>query len=406
MTDEVGLLVLRDNYLQTQALTVADAQAPELLSVHTRCIQILEKSGLLNRTVEYLPDDAEIAERQRLGKGLTRPELAVLLAYAKIWLYHKILDSHLPDDPALQQDVDDYFPKPLRSAYAKDIAQHQLRREIAATVLTNDIVNRNGIRIVLMMTEHGNPESVARAYLLARNAFVLSEVWADIEALDNKVPASVQTRMLLTMQQSVTQVMWRLLSDREALERLQPSIETNRKGLLQLGEWLTKRPSALDPTTRATTDWLSLGVPPDLAQRMTSIPILVTAIDLIGLAAKHTMRVTDMASIFFDFEKRLEINWLSRLGSQSAMQTPWQREATASALTELADNHRRLTAQLASRKAKGKDGGKAQDVASWATHHAAKLASYDAMLVEWRAAGSVDLAMLLLANEKLGALSA
>ena len=173
MTDEVGHLVLRDNYLQTQALTVAEAKAADCLTEHVRCMQVLEKAGLLNRAVEYLPSDAEIAERQREGKGLMRPELAVLLAYAKIWLYQKILDSDLPDDPALQQDVDAYFPAALRKSYAKDIAQHQLRCEIAATVVTNDIVNHAGIRIILSVADH-DVESVVRAYLLAREIFRLA----------------------------------------------------------------------------------------------------------------------------------------------------------------------------------------------------------------------------------------
>jgi len=397
MTDEVGLLVLRDNYLQTQVLTLAELRAPESLPGHVRCMQILEKSGLLNRAVEYLPDDAEIAERQRLGKGLTRPELAVLLAYAKIWIYHKILDSDLPDEAVLQKDVDDYFPKPLRVAYAKDIAQHQLRREIAATVLTNDIVNRAGIRIILTMSENGDPESVARAYILARDAFALSGIWTDIEALDNKVPAATQARLLAVIHNALIQAMGRLLTHREELEHLSTSIDSNRKGLSQLGEWLARHGGA-----STGTEAFAQSVPADLIQRVTLFPVLVGALDMISLAAKNKMKVGDLAAIFFGFEKRLEIGWLSRLPVPATPHTPWQREAAMAALEELAQNHRRLTAQLAAKKAKGKS----LDISHWAAQNAAKLERYDAMLTEWRAAGVVDLAMLLLANEKLSALSA
>jgi glutamate dehydrogenase len=403
MTDEVGHLVLRDNYLQTEALSLSEARAPDTLSIHVRCMQMLEKSGLLNRAVEYMPDDAEISARQKLGKGLTRPELAVLLAYAKIWIYHKILDSDLPDDPALMGDVVDYFPAALRKSYADDIAHHQLRREIAATVVTNDIVNRTGIRIILAMAERGNPAVVTRAYLLARAAFALPEIWAGIEALDNKVPAATQTRMLLVVHTATLRAMDRLIVEREQLAKLSVAIEASRKGLAQLGDWMRTHAHALDANVRRVeTDWRAEGVPDDLARRVALFPVLVSAFGLTMLAAKTKVPIGDLAAIFFDFEKRLEIGWLGRLTSQSVAQTPWQREAAAAALEELASNHRRLTAQLAARK----DKSKAQNVAHWAAQNAPALERYDAMLTEWRAVGAVDLAMLLLANETLSALSA
>jgi glutamate dehydrogenase len=402
MTDEVGQLVLRDNYLQTQALSLSEVQAPELLSTHVRCMQILEKSGLLNRAVEFLPDDAEIAERQRLGKGLTRPELAVLLAYAKIWIYQKVLDSDLPDDPALRQDVTDYFPKALRQAYAGDIAQHQLRREIAATMVTNDIVNRTGIRIIQIMAERGSPETVTRAYLLARDAFALPEIWAGIEALDNKIHASTQIRMLMTVYAALAPAMERLIGERDQLTNLSAAIDVNRKGLAQLRDWLAAHIEEPEPNAhRIEMDWRAEGVPADLARRTALFPVLVSAFGLTALAEKNKSRVAALAAIFFGFEKRLEISWLSRL-TLSAAQTPWQREAAAVALENLAANHRRLTAQLAAKKAK--EGGKA-DIAQWELRHKAALKHYDTMLAEWRAVGAVDLAMLLLANERLSALS-
>ena len=366
-------------------------------------MQMLEKSGLLNRAVEYMPDDAEIASRQKLGKGLTRPELAVLLAYAKIWIYQKILDSDLPDDPALMPDIVDYFPEALHGTYADDIAHHQLKREIAATVVTNDIVNRTGIRIVLAMSERADPATVTRAYLLARAAFALPDIWTGIESLDNKVRAATQIRMLLVIHAALARAMDRLIVEREQLAHLSAAIEASRKGLAQLSDWLRTHAHALDVNARrAEMDWRAEGVPDDLARRVALFPVLVSAFGLTLLAAKTKVPIGDLAAIFFDFEKRLEIAWLARLASQTAAQTPWQREAAATALEELAANHRRLTAELASRKTQGKK----CDVAGWAAQNAAALERYDAMLAEWRAVGAVDLAMLLLANERLSALSA
>ena len=403
MTDEVGHLVLRDNYLQTQILTLSEIHSAESLSMHVRCMQFLEKTGLLNRAVEFLPDDSEIAERHRQGKGLTRPELAVLLSYVKIWLYQKLIDSALPDEPALQSDVEEYFPKALRKAYAKDIAQHQLRREIAATVLTNDLVNRTGIRIVVTMAEHADPENVARAYLLARNAFALPDFWASIEQLDNKLPAETQNRLLLTTRNALHAAMEKLLCDRDALSNLTPAIAAKRKGVAQLSDWLTRNTDILDASVlHAESQWRTAGVSVDVARQAATFPILVEAVDLIKLADKTKTPVGDLAALYFGFEKRLGIGWLNKPASSLATQTPWQRAATSSALRVLAANHHRLTAQLASRKAKGK----MPDVTLWATQNAAKLERYDTLIAEGRAAGTVDLAMLLLANERLGAMSA
>ncbi|MEQ1653768.1 MAG: NAD-glutamate dehydrogenase domain-containing protein, partial [Hyphomicrobium sp.] len=190
MTDDVAALVLRDNYLQTQALSATEAQATELLGVHGRAMRMLERSGLLNRRVEFLPDEDELAERQRLGRGLTRPEMAVLLAYAKIWLYQKLTASRLPDDPFLQTDLLHYFPKLMQTKCAHLIAHHQLRREIIATSVTNSLINHAGIHFVRRMTERTgfSAAEVTRAYLLVREIFDLDTLWEKIEALDNKIP--------------------------------------------------------------------------------------------------------------------------------------------------------------------------------------------------------------------------
>ncbi len=388
MTDEVGHLVLRDNYLQTQALSMAEAEATDSLPRHIRCMQILEKAGLLNRAIEFMPNDAELAERQRQGRGLTRPELSVLLAYSKIWLYQQILDSSLPDDAALQADVDAYFPKALQKSYAKDIARHQLRREIAATVLTNDIVNRNGVRIVQTITDSGDCEAVARAYLLARESFALNDVWNAIDGLDNKVPAATQTRLLLVIKAALAKVMRKIVAD-GVKGALLPLIDANHKGLAQLEAWLAQHADIAKDTKIE-------GVSAALVQRMTRLPVLVSAFELINLASRNKMKVADLAALYFGLEKRLEIGWLSHLALPSSL-TVWQRDAARTALDTLAAHHQRLTAQLAGKKGKS--------VEQWAESNAAKLRAYDGLVAEGKAAGAVDLAMLLLANERLNTLS-
>ena len=199
MTDDVAALVLRDNYLQGEALSVAEARGAAALDRQARLIRDLERSGRLDRALEFLPDDETLAARAAHRQGLVRPELAVLLAYAKMALDDELLASDLPDAPELDRELRGYFPAALRDRLGRQIPTHPLRREIAATVVSNDLVNRAGITFVSdMRARTGRPApEIARAYLIVREVFELPRLWAEIEALDNKVAARVQTEMLL-----------------------------------------------------------------------------------------------------------------------------------------------------------------------------------------------------------------
>src|SRR6185503_11419719 len=204
MTDEVAALVLRDNYLQTQALSLTESMSAQLLDRHAQMLRAFEKSGRLDRKIEFLPDEEEIRQRAANKRGLVRPELAVLLAYAKIALYEDLLASDVPDDRLLGEDLLRYFPQPMVEGYRDEIERHRLRREIIATYITNSTINRVGPSFVYRMMESTGraAQEVARAYTITRDAFELRKVWAAIEALDNKVPAEVQLRM----QQDVRQL--------------------------------------------------------------------------------------------------------------------------------------------------------------------------------------------------------
>ena len=403
MTDEVAQLVLRDNYMQTQALSVAEARAIELLPTHVRFMHGLEKSGLLNRAVEFLPDSGEIAERQRAGKGMTRPELAVLLAYGKIWLYHHLLDSDLPDDEFLHGDLLAYFPEPLRVKYAKDIAQHQLKREIIATVLTNSLVNRAGSHFVLNMIERTGKtaDEVARAYLLAREVFSLRTLWKSIEALDNKVPAKIQTGMLLTINQALSHSVQWFLDKPDAPARLAPAIEKYKQGVAQLATWLGKRPPEIAERYKKAQDELAAeGVPAPLAQSVASLPLLRMALDLTELAAQSGAGIDKIAVVFFGLSLRLNLDWLVERGRAFAADTPWQREAVRIVIEELVEHLRNLTAVIVGKNGKGK----ASDLAGWLEHNAKRFEHYDAFMSEWRSAGAVDIAMLTLASRQMAGL--
>ena len=148
MTDEVGSLVLRDNYEQNLALANAASNAAPLLHVHEFWMKKLESEGHLNREIEGLPSRREVRRRLDRHEGLTVPELAVLMAWTKIVLADELLESELPDDPYLGLDLRAYFPRQIREGFEGPLTEHPLRREIIVTQVVNDLVNGAGMRAI------------------------------------------------------------------------------------------------------------------------------------------------------------------------------------------------------------------------------------------------------------------
>ena len=284
MTEEVAALVLRHNYLQTQALSVAQAQP--LLPAQTRLIHALERDGQLNRAVEFLPTDAALAARATAGQGLTRPESAVLLAYAKMTLYDDLLASDLPDDAALEPILVGYFPAPIRRT-PDILARHRLRREIIASTVANDLVNRMGATFtqgVQARTGHP-PAAIARAYLVTGAAFELDPLWRGIEALDNQVSATVQTALLVAVQTAAAQALeWFLGAGARDIEATAARFAPGLRSLADtLPAWLPDTELARLDANRATY----APAPAALIDRVLALTTLSTAMDVVAGRRDH-----------------------------------------------------------------------------------------------------------------------
>ncbi len=404
MTDDVADLVLRDNYMQTQALSLTEASATDLLSNHARVLRMMERGGLLNRGVEFLPDDDALADRQRLGRGLTRPELAVLMAYAKIWLYQQLLATDLPDDGFVSAELLHYFPPRMREKYLPYVEKHQLRREIIATAVTNSLINHAGIHFVMRMTERtGNDAAdVTRAYLLTREAFGLLDLWRDIRHLDNKIPTAVQTAMRTAVNLHVLRrcVPW-FLAEHGAGIALEKHISHYRAGVTALESWLQRNGEGLLDAAQqaALRQATAQGVPTNLAARITLLPYLAAAPDLQSLAQQTRSDLADVAEIYFRLEQQCGFGWLRARVQMLPTPTAWQRDAAVELSVEAYAVQRRLTAAVL--KHKGKNGARH---AAWSQLMADKLRGVDLMLQELRAAASPDLAMLTMAVKQLAAL--
>ncbi len=199
MTEDVGALVLRDNYLQSQAISMLEAARNQgCAGARARHSLARSRPACSNRSLEFLPSIEEIGERHKAGRGLTRPELAILLAYSKMALFPLLIDSDVPEDPYLSNEMERYFPPVIERRFGKHLVQHRLRRDIIATATTNSIVNRMGPTFARRVQEDtgANAASVVRAYAIAREAFDMRTTWGQIEALDTKIDASMQYEMM------------------------------------------------------------------------------------------------------------------------------------------------------------------------------------------------------------------
>lgn len=406
MTDNVAKLVLKDNYDQPLALSIAEASAASNLAADTRTMVALEKCGLLNRAVEYLPDADELAERTRLNKGLTRPESAVVMAYAKLWLYEELLTTNLPDLPALAAALHEYFPDALQKKYGKAIDKHQLKREIVATQLTNDIINRAGHHIVFdLMEQYGRDAAdVTRAYLLVRQSLNIDALWKDIEKLDNSIPTAVQINLFSILRRVVGKAMAALLESGIAFKDMSVAIEHYKLAITQLQSGQGKSDGLMGTHSKKTLALLlEQKVPAELAKRLALLPQLAATLGFVDLAKSSKQPLVKLASIYFAIGENLGFDWLQEEGRAMPASTSWRREALAQTLAEIGATQRRLTERIAARSAKAADNNNGVD--AWLDSRT-DISCYRQALQEWQTHGRIDQAMLDIANRKLKALAA
>ncbi|MEM7049446.1 MAG: NAD-glutamate dehydrogenase [Acidobacteriota bacterium] len=397
MTEEVADLVLRDNYLQSQAITVEQARGPRALEAQEGALRQLEQVGLLDREIELLPDDAELDRRRAAGEALTRPELAVLLAYAKIFLYREVLLSELPDDPAMAADLADYFPRPLREPYGDEIQSHRLRREIIATDLANSLVNRVGPTFVSrMMSETGaSAPEVAKAFVVVRDAFDLRSLWSAIEALDLAVPAAVQLARLREVGALLeSTVLWLLRRNPHGLGALAGRIDEIRP---QAAELLGAGSDLLPPALREGADercreLVAEGLPEPLAQRIAGLRVVAAACELVAIASDAEVPILEAGRAYFELGARLGLDWLRRRAAALGEEDPWQKAAAEALVQDLQAHQGMITRRILTTGADGE---------TWLAERRPQVRRFDELLGRLREAPEVEAAMMTVASHHL-----
>ena len=400
MTDDIARFVLRDNFVQSMAVSLLEATAVQRLDEHAELIRTLEREGLLNRTVEFLPDEEALKERARQGRGLTRPELSVLLAYSKMSLFEATLKSDMPDDPFFVRDLLENFPPALVQAYGPELKQHQLKREIIATILSNAAANRMGVSFAHRLAEdHGHDRGeVLKAYATAHEVFQGDRYWQAIEALDGRLPAATQYRLVgLAAGLLKHATGWLVMAGYAkkpvlaAVDRFAAAIrelETLLPGLLP--------PSYLEDFNRTVANLVADQVPEALAQRLAATRVLGAAMDITDLAHEANVTLADAAAVYFATAERFRLLWL--YGAINALQVrgKWHALARQNLRDDLFHIHHLLAGRVLKQP-----GMPAQRLELWLAAHADKLGFAERRIADLSTAGPADFERLVVAVREL-----
>ncbi len=396
MGDEVAALVLRDNYEQTQAISTSAAQAGSMVEVHERYVRSLEQAGTLNRELECLPTVEGFDEREAAGGGLTAPEFATLLSHTKIALAQELLASDLPEDPYLSSELERYFPTRLREEFGAQLQRHPLRREIIASRVVNDLVNRAGTTFSFRLADEtgAGADDIARAYTAAREAFDLRDLWGEIESLDGQVPAETQIAMLLRARILLERATRWLLRNRRRPLDIAATVARYAPGAAALAEALPALlgHSELDAARAKAAKLADAGVPAGLAQRVSHLEALVPTFELVEIAAASELEVAAAAEIYFALGARLELHWLRDRIVDLPRETRWEAMARAALRDDVYSEQAGLTAEVL-RAGVGAE--------RWLRENAAAVERSLQVLADIRTGGTLDLARLSVAVREM-----
>lgn len=402
MTEEVAQLVLQDNILQTQAISYAQLQANALLETQARLISALEKEGSLDRGIEFLPGDDEITRRHSAGKGLTRPEISVVMAYSKLSLYERLLASDLPDEHYYEEDLIRYFPPQLQKKYVDEIKTHPLRREIIATSVTNSIINRIGGSMFFQLREEsGLSESdVARAYTVAREVFNLRTLWNEMSAMKG-VSTDVQKELFLEIQAIVERASLWFMRNMPLPVKVAQVIKDYGVGVKSLSDGLAKilpasQKQIFEERMNRHKDG---GVPDGLARAIAGFDSLAAACDIVQVSRSCKLPVEVVGKLYFEIGTRLNLSWMRQVIRRISPHSYWQRISAKTLVDEIYDQQKRLTSDVI--KYLCKDNICSTAIDKWAESNQMKISRFDGFINDIKAQDEPDFSMIVVAIRKV-----
>lgn len=399
MTDNVAQLVLKDNYQQALTLAFSTEHANKLAGLYQIYLKELELSGIVNRVVEYLPDERQLADRKSAGLGLTSPELAILLAYTKIHIKNEILKSDVSEDPFLKKILANAFPTQLNKLYSQSLLEHPLRREIIATQLSNSIVNDMGITFVYrMQAETGaTVGEIIRAQFVAATVFDIHQIQKSIDSLGFKFPASSQyellhhlrtltnlaTRWFLSgnrLQGDLAKIISHYSKQIRSLEQVVP--------LLMVGVTKTYLTNTIEHFTQA-------GYSKDIGVRVAVARAMYTSLNIIEVATQNHFDLMLAASVYFHVGSHFNLVWFRDQIASDNREGHWNNMARLTLRDELDILQKQLTVAIIHHNKKEKDADKL--INAWAAKNHRALERWTKILELLHSASSIDYSMFFIA---------
>lgn len=374
MTNEVVHLVLQDNYNQTQMLSLEASISQQNMDLFRQYMNDLEKKTRLNRKLEYLPDDKTLIERKANNKPLTRPEIAVLLAYCKMYLKQDILASDIPENIYFVKYLKTAFPQPLSEKYFTEMNQHSLRREIIATQLCKSITDRMGVNFIERLQRETGAQAaeIIRAFAVAESIYKMDELWDQITKLDYKVDIHVQYRMMLHIFYLIRRGTRWLLRNRKKELDINRLIKDFEPAIAELTKQL---PHLLDISDKEAFDLavhylMEQNVPEKLAKNIAACNALFTSLDIVEGAKKYKLKLTDMAKTYYLLGNQLELNWLRELMNTYNVESQWDELARAGFRDDLDRVQRKLSSRVLMIKVDGEKNKPVEErIQFWMKHN-------------------------------------
>jgi glutamate dehydrogenase len=403
MTDDVATLVLKNNYRQTQAISIASEDTATRLEEYRRLMNTLEAEGKLNRSLEFLPDDETLSERKLAKKGLTRPELSVLISYVKGDLKQTLIDSTLPDDPLLAGEMYKVFPKELNKRFATELGEHQLRREIIATQVANDMVNHMGITFVerLNQSTGADAATIALAWIIARDVFRIDNWWDRIEDLDYHVSAKLQMDLMQDLMRLMRRSVRWLLRNRRAELNIQNHIERFADSVWAITSNL---PEYLGEQARISWEkrhqpLSEAGLPKELASVLAGTGYLYSSLGIIEAQEATGMPLKTVANLYHDLGERLDLSWFANAIAALKPSSHWQALARESFREDLEWQQRALTTGVL--RLVNESGKLEESVEAWMLTHQPMIQRWKSMLAELKSVREPEYAMFSVALREL-----
>jgi glutamate dehydrogenase len=392
MEDEVGEIVLDDAYCQSESISVTEQQGTSLVKEQIRFIHAMEKSGHLDRALEYIPDDETLLEREKQGQALTRPELSVLIAYAKMVLKEDLAQAEIADDKFHAEQLVKYFPTELRRNYMDQMVNHPLRVEIIATALANQMVNEMGCNFVTRLQEETGASvvDIANAYAAAREIYGLGQVFEELRELDNQASTQAQYDMMYYVRRTLRRLSRWLLRNRTGKQSVNELIALYQADVATIKADLDNMlvPAEVKEHDEMAKAWIDQGVTAELANYVSRLSSLYSVLDISTVSRETGKSVEKSAKLYFNLGDRLSLHWFLKQINNQAVDNNWQALARAAFREDLDWQQRQLTGQVLSCGCTSEALDVMQALEDWVNANEVSLQRWESILNEFKV-GSV-----------------